>query len=216
MKIEIWSDYSCPFCYIGKTSLKKALAELGMEGVTLIPRGFQLDPQAPKSTSLSAAEGLAKKYGVPVAEAKRMIANVAGTAQRAGLVMDFDKVQSTNTFDAHRLVKGLPEVLRGQLEMRLFEGYFVKGENLADPAVLKKMAIEVGAVEADIDAALAGDNGRVAVEADIAMARRFGIRGVPYFLINGKTVISGAQPYPEFLRVLKDEALKEIKRSNNE
>jgi len=102
MKIEIWADYACPFCYIGKTTLEQALEKTGLKGVEIVYKAFQLDPNAPKEANEGTIEHLAHKYGVSISEAERMVCNVVLHGKNVGLDLRFDLVQQTNTLDAHR------------------------------------------------------------------------------------------------------------------
>lgn len=217
MKIEIWSDYNCPFCYIGKTTLEKALKTLGLEDVEIENHAYQLDPKAPKVALTSTAEGLSLKYGVSLSEAKRMIENVASKARQVGLLFDYDRVQATNTFDAHRLAKYAQSLAKSKdIQGILFKSYFTDGLNLADHDVLLDIGEKVGLDPKDVGAMFASTAYIDAVNEDIHNAQTRQIRGVPFFLVNRKTVINGAQPLEAFIETLKNAKLEEIRKFNRE
>jgi len=217
MKIEIWSDYNCPFCYIGKTTLDKALEKLGLEDVEIVNHAYQLDPKAPKVALTSTAEGLSLKYGVSLSEAKRMIDNVVSKARQSGLAFDYDRVQATNTFDAHRLAKYAQSQSKSEdIQEILYKSYFTDGLNLADHDVLVEIGEKVGLVPQDVRAMLATSAYIDTIEEDIRSAQTRQIRGVPYFLVNRKTVINGAQPLQTFIETLKMAKLEEIRKFNRE
>lgn len=211
MKIEIWSDYNCPFCYIGKVHLEKALAELKLtDKVELIYKAYQLDPMAPKIARFSTAEGLARKYAVSLEEAKGMMRNVVAKAKTIGLTYNYDLVQATNTLDAHRLIKMASKAQAKALNASLYEAYFTTGKNLADYDVLIRFGEEAGLKKEDIKAMLHSDKFKTEVEADIAEAKALKVRGVPYFRINKKSIIPGAQPIETFVDVIREAYISEM------
>ncbi len=211
MKIEIWSDYSCPFCYIGKTHLEKALKELKLtDDVNVVVRAFQLDPLAPKETSETTAAMLSLKYGVTLQHATKMVEDVATKAKRSGITMNYGKVKPTNTFDAHRVMKAAKD--KGQKEAlmkALFKGYFEDGLNLSDPDVLENIAKSCGMDVVEVKYVLKNDSHRDEVESDLQYAKKLGIRGVPYFLIDSKTVINGAQSVETFVETIRKAYIEE-------
>ncbi|MDT3425967.1 putative DsbA family dithiol-disulfide isomerase [Paenibacillus forsythiae] len=203
MKIEIWSDYACPFCYIGKRRLEHALSQFpGRDKVEIEYRSFQLDPEA-APTSKSIHELLALKYGITVEQAKTMNAQVADQALGLGLDFRFDTVVHANTRDSHRLAHyARTKGLAAELTERLMQGYFTDGRNLGDREALAALAAEAGLDKEESAAVLNSDAYEGEVKADIAAAQRLGITGVPFFVFNGKYAISGAQPGPVFSEVL--------------
>lgn len=211
MKIEIWSDYSCPFCYIGKTHLDKALKELKLtDDVNVVVRAFQLDPLAPKETSETTAAMLALKYGVTLQHATKMVDDVAAKAKRSGITMKYEKVKPTNTFDAHRVMKAAKD--KGQKEAlmkALFKGYFEDGLNLSDHDVLENIAKNCGLDVVEVKYVLKNDSHRDEVESDLQYAKKLGIRGVPYFLIDSKTIINGAQSVETFIETIRKAYIEE-------
>ena len=202
MKIEIWADYACPFCYIGKTTLEQALEKTGLKDVEIVYKAFQLDPNAPKEANESTIVHLAHKYGVSVSEAERMISNVVLHGKNVGLDLRFDLVKQTNTWDAHRLTKYAKTINKEtELNKKLYEGYFTKGVNLADLTQLNEISTSLGLESLDV---LNSNEYEVEVRRDIEEAHRKGIHAVPYFLIDGKFAIKGAQPLERFIQIIRE------------
>ncbi len=192
MQIDIWSDVACPWCYIGKRRLEAALARTA-QTAAIRWRAFELDPSAPlrRDDGLTFPERIARKYHVSADQAKQMIARVAKLGAEDGLEIRHDIVQSTNTFDAHRLIQ-LAGDKQGALKERLLRAYHSEGKMLGDRAVLAQLAAEVGI--ADAAEQLASDRGTAEVRADEAAARELDITGVPFFVLDGRLAVSGAQP----------------------
>ena len=205
MKIEIWADYACPFCYIGKTTLENALEKTGLKDVEIVYKAFQLDPSAPKESEENTIEHLAKKYRVPYQEAEAMVKNVVIHGKNVGLDLRFDLVKQTNTFDAHRLTKLAKTMnLEGALNKKLYEAYFNKGYNLAQTEDLLKIANEINMDIDRVNQSLNSNEFEVEVNRDIEEANRKAIHAVPYFLIDGKVSIKGAQPLERFIQILNE------------
>ena len=204
MKIEIWSDVACPWCYVGKRRFEQALARFPHEGALDITwRSFELDPQAPARRDEPLVEHLASKYRVPVAQAEAMNARLAGEARKEGLELRLDRVVLGNTFDAHRVIHLACTLgLRSEAVERLFEAYFVDGASLGDHETLVTLATEVGLPADRTRQMLASDEFAAAVRADQARARGFGISGVPFFAIDERYGVSGAQPPEAILGAL--------------
>ena len=205
MKIEIWSDIACPWCYIGKRRFARALGSFShRDEVEIVWRSFELDPSAPKQHGVPQAQLLATKYGVSIQQAESMDANMTAEGKKEGLDMRFDRVQVGNTFDAHRLIHfAASHELGAEMVERLFLAYFTEGAAIADADVLVRLATDVGL---DADAArsmLAGSMFADAVRADEARAQHFGITGVPFFAIDERYGISGAQPPEVMLDTLR-------------
>lgn len=200
MKIEIWSDIACPWCYVGKRRFEKALASFAhRDELEIVWRSFELDPSAPPTQPGSQAELLAAKYRVPLERAEAMNANMTEQGRKEGLEFNFDRVRVGNTFDAHRLIHFAASAgKREEMVERLFAAYLSEGATLGDRDVLVRLAADVGL---DADAArqtLDGDAFADAVRLDEQRARAFGISGVPFFAIDERYGVSGAQP-PEVL-----------------
>lgn len=211
MKIEIWSDYVCPFCYIGKRRLEEALKATDLEGkAEVVFKAFQLDPNTPVGEGGSVPEDLAKKYGISLDEAKKMLENVAVQAKTVGLDYDVVSMKGANTFNAHRLAKlAETEGKDAAASERLLRGHFVNGEVLDNEETLLAIAEEVGVSKERAQQMLHSDEFAEDVKNDIAEAGQIGVRGVPFFVINRKYAISGAQPVEAFADALKKVADEE-------
>ena len=198
MKIKIWADYSCPFCYIGKTVLQKAIEELGLKDVEIEYKAFLLDPNAPMTNSESTEEALARKYRVSRLEAKQMVDGVVQRAKTVGLYYRYDLVQVTNTKEAHRLLKLAKDEHKKALNEALYHAYFIEGKNLSDPKDLSVIAQEFGIEPMDVEALFNTDIQQNELENDVNEARALRISGVPFFLFEDGTSIKGAQPISVF------------------
>lgn len=206
MKIEIWSDVACPFCYIGKRRFETALAEFEhRDEVEVIWKSFQLDPEAQYSPGQTIYDHLAERKGWSPQQAREVSANVIEMARGEGLQYDFDKLVPANTFDAHRFTHlAAQRGLQDKAEEKLFHAYFTEGKNIADPAVLTQLGVEIGLEASAVQQMLDGDAGTNEVQADIAEAQKFGIRGVPFFVFNRQYAVSGAQASAGFLQALQE------------
>lgn len=194
MRIDVWSDIVCPWCYIGKRRFERALSQFPQrDQVEVVWHSFQLDPSVTE-TDVPLADLLAHKYGVSREQAKAMNDNVTQLAKAEGLDYHLEKARHGNTFDAHRLLhlaadRGRqPEVLE-----RFLQGYFVEGEPVGDPEALTQLAVAAGLAEDDVREVLGGTAYADAVEADLAQARAYGINGVPFFVLDARLGVSGAQ-----------------------
>lgn len=196
MKIVYWSDYACPYCYIGETHLKKAMAELGLENkVEVEMKAFELDPTASKSYVGPTVDRFAKKYGLSMEAAAKRIDGISEMGHQTGLDFRYAETRYTNTFDAHRLTKLAQSKggnLADRLSERLYHAYFAEGLELADYAVLTKIATEEGLPEGEVREVLESDRYADEVRLDERESQRYGITGVPYFLLNGSYGIPGA------------------------
>jgi predicted DsbA family dithiol-disulfide isomerase len=209
IRIDIWSDIACPWCYIGKRNLENGLASLAGDAdapqVEITYHSFELSPDTPVDFRGSSEDFLAQHKGITREQAKQMNDRVAKIAeQQAGLHYRFDLQQHTNTVKAHELIHFAKEHGR-QVEMteRLMSAYFVEGRHVGRVDELVELAGEVGL---DADAArdaLESDHYLPAVRQDQAQARAFGINGVPFFVIDGKYGVSGAQPPEAFAQVAR-------------
>jgi predicted DsbA family dithiol-disulfide isomerase len=206
VRIEVWSDVICPWCYIGKRRLEKALEEFP-HPVDVVWRSYQLDPGAPVEPTETVAESLGRKYGGGVEAGRRMIDRVEAVAAEEGLVFRLHQAQRGNTVDAHRLLHlALSEggsTLQGELKEALLAAYFTRAENPADPDVLRKAAANAGLDSVRVEEVLAGNEFRDEVYADINRAAAYGATGVPFFVIDEKYGVSGAQPVEVFSQVLE-------------
>ncbi len=205
MKVEIWSDVVCPWCYIGKRRFETALAQFAhRDQVEVVWRSYQLDPDAPRQSGLSTNEMLARKRGVSPQQAAAMTAQVSALAAQEGLEYHLDTARYSNTWDAHRLIHLAAE--QGQQDAakeRLLHAYFTEGATIDDPDTLVRLIAEVGIDADEARAVLASAAYDDAVKADEARARAFGIRGVPFFAIDETYGISGAQSAEVLLGALE-------------
>jgi predicted DsbA family dithiol-disulfide isomerase len=202
VKIEIWSDVVCPWCYIGKRRLEHALREFEHAGeVEISWRSFQLNPDAPRGTAVPTMDYLATRFGP---QAGAMTGRVAELARAEGLDFDFDAALTVNTLDAHRLLHLAADLGLGDAaKERLLRAHFTEGADLSDPDTLVALLSEVGADPDRVRAVLAGREYADAVRDDIEAAQRLGANGVPFFVIDRKYGISGAQPAEAFLHALR-------------
>ena len=204
MRVDIWSDVMCPFCYIGKRKFEAALADFAhKDDVEVVWHSFQLSPDLTKEPRESVFSYLSRTKGMPESQARQMTEHVAGMAREVGLDFQFDKTVNVNSFDAHRLSHlAAQHGAQDAVEEQLFKAYFVDGLNIADPKTLLKIGTEAGLSTKEIEEMLASDAYTEAVQADIQMASRIGVRGVPFFVLDNKYAVSGAQPAQTFLAAL--------------
>ncbi len=205
MIVEIWSDIACPWCYVGKRRFEQALDRFAhRDAVTVVWRSFELDPTAPPRHDEPQAVLLARKYRMPLAQAEAMNARMASEAAREGLTFHLDRVQVGNTFDAHRLLHLAATAGRREaLVERLFAAYLGEGAALGEHAVLARLASDVGLDADAVAAVLASDRFAADVRRDEARARAFGVGGVPFFAIDERYGVSGAQPPEAILEALR-------------
>lgn len=205
MKIEIWSDVVCPFCYMGKRRLELAMEQFReKEDVEILWHSFQLDPGARYVDGQDIYDHLAEKYGHTREWAKGVNADLVKTAGKIGLEYKFDKVIPANTFDAHRLIHlARTQGLQAEAEERLFAAYFTEGKDLSDLATLVALGTEIGLDEDDAQRMLESSDYAEAVKGDIGEAESLGINAVPFFVFNRRYAISGAQPTHLFLETLR-------------
>jgi predicted DsbA family dithiol-disulfide isomerase len=204
MKVDIWSDVVCPFCYIGKRRLEEALAGFAHgDDVEVVWHSFQLDPSAPAIAEGRTVDKLAAKYGMTLEQAVAAQESLAATAATVGLEFNWQETKSGNTFDAHRLIHFAATQGRADdMKERLLRAFFTEGEQIGDRDVLVRLACEVGLDKDAVLTMLADGRHGDDVQADIAQAQAYGIRGVPFFVIDGKYGISGAQPTTVFAQAL--------------
>jgi len=204
MNIEVWSDVVCPWCYIGKRRLESALKQFEhRDDVTVTWRSFELNPNTPHRVEGPLVEALASKYGVPVSQAEQMMQRVTDAAAGEGITMRFDIAQTGNTFDAHRLIHHASESgLRSEMKERLLAACFTEGQAISDRAVLASLAADVGLDRDTALAMLESEGHAEAVRAEERQAQAYGAGGVPFFVIDQKYGVSGAQPSETLLQVL--------------
>ena len=206
LRIDVWSDIACPWCYVGKRRLEAALAKFP-HAHELTFHSFELDPSAPPVRDGDYVERLAKKYRIQSAQAQQMIERMTQTAAADGIVMRFDQVRGGNTFDAHRLLHLAREAsLQVVLKERLMRAYFTEGVAIGDREALVPLAVEAGLGEREVRDVLASDRYTAAVRDDERLAAELGITAVPFFVFGGRIGVSGAQS-PDVLLGALDKSL---------
>ena len=204
MEVEIWSDVVCPWCYLGKRRFDSALALFDhADDVRITWRAFELDPNALKASDVPLVELIAKKYGLTAQAVQESNSRITELAAVEGLQYRLDLAKSANSFDAHRLIRlasdaGLADVA----EERLFRSYFSEGGRISDRRELTDIAVEVGLDRSTVEEVFAGDAYVSEVRADEALAMDLGISGVPFFAIDRRYGISGAQDVETMVRAL--------------
>lgn len=205
MKIEVWLDYACPFCYIGKRSLEEAIASYSQEELFQVEfKSFQLDPDHPPYNGENYYEMLAKKVG-SVEQAKEKTVHISKLAENFGLQLNFDDIKATNTFDAHRLTKYAKTFGKDHIiAEKLFHAHFVEGKDIGDLDTLTTLATEANLQEEDVRSMLENkEHYSIEVVADLQAAQHYQIRGVPFFIFNEKYELSGAQPAEFFVQAFE-------------
>lgn len=207
LRVEIWSDVICPWCYIGKTRFDRAIERLGDE-VTLdvVYRAYQLDPSARPGVTEPVSEAYARKFGGPD-QAEQVISRVTSAAREDGIDMRLDRALRANTVLAHRLVwwASTPEcpVDQSAVQDRLMRAYFTEGDDIGDPRRLAELLAELGVDPASTVDFLNGEGGIAEVAQEIERAGEHGISAVPTFVVDGRWAIPGAQDVETFERVLR-------------
>lgn len=204
MKIEIWSDYACPFCYIGEKRLEKATAAIPNKNIEVIFKSFELDPTASKNVVSSTVDRFAEKYGLTKTEAADRIEQISAMGRAEGIDFKYAETRYTNTFDALRLTKLAQDKGHTEIIGKLFDAYFTKNLELSNHDVLKKIAAECGLDSDEVAEVLAGDKYAAEVRNDEMQAARYGIHGVPFFIVGGKYTLSGAQPAKILQQAIED------------
>lgn len=207
MKVEIWSDIMCPFCYIGKRHFEAALKQLPDNvDVEIVWKSYQLDPSIPQKMEKpeSVYQYLASRKGITLEQSIQMHDNVVIMAKEAGLNYRFDKAIVANSFKAHRLIQfAKTKGIGGEAEERFFQAYFMEGINMADDEALEKLAIEIGLSTSDVKEALTNETYAEKVDRDINEAENLGLSGVPFFVFDRKFAVSGAQPVDTFFQAFQ-------------
>ena len=204
MRVEIWSDVVCPWCYVGKRRFETALAAFAhRDEVEVVWRSFELDAGAPAERVGDYAQLLADKYGFPVSQGQEMIHTMTRTAAVEGLDLRFDLARTGNTFNAHRLLHLARERgVQDAVKERLVHATFTEGEPIGDPETLVRLVAEAGLDAGQAREVLASDRYAAEVRADEAQARAYGISGVPFFVVDGRYGVNGAQPAEALAQVL--------------
>ena len=214
IKVDIWSDVQCPWCYIGKRKFE-AGAALFDGNVEVEYHSFELAPDTPVDFDGSPVDYLSQRKGLPVAEVEQMLERVTGIAESVGLHYDYDSVHQTNTVISHELLHYAKAHGR-QLDMkeRLLKAYFVDGRHVGRIADLADLAAEIGLDRDDVIRALTVHDFLADVKADVAQANAYGIQGVPFFVIDGKYGISGAQDPDTFAQALRQAHTEKSEEKN--
>lgn len=208
LDIRVWSDFACPFCYIGETRLEKVLRKMHLDGkATVTYKAYELDPQASDRVGMTMVERFCEEHGLTVQQAEQRMQDIMSIAREAGIDMHLATAQYASTFDAHRLMKFAQATADAKTVARLneslFDAYFVKNLVIADHLVLLNLATAVGLKEGDVLDVLNSDKYADDVRADEAEAERLNVEEVPYMLIDGRHSIYGA---------LSDEGLEVVLR----
>lgn len=203
MSVDIWSDVVCPFCYIGKKRLEHVAAEAGVE-LDIHWHSFELDPDAPAHHDTSNTERLAKKYGRSVEEMQQMQQNIAQMAAEEGIDFQWQKANSGNSFDAHRIIHlAQSKGLGNQAKEAFFHAYMTEGLAIGEREVVEEIASRIGLDHAEVEYVLQSDELADFVRHDEKIAHeQLNISGVPFFVFDQKFALSGAQPREVFLQVL--------------
>lgn len=212
MRIDIWSDVICPFCWIGKRHLETALESFRADNpdtpVEVVWRAYELDPDSPRVSGEEATETsaqmLSRKYGMPLHEAEAGQEQMSARFDELGLEFDWRSARICSTFDAHRLAA--LAAANGQadaVDEALRRAHFSEGQAISDPAVLRGIANQAGLPADAVDRLLKGDDYADVVQQDVETARQIGVRGVPFFVFDGRLAVSGAQPVEVFTQALQ-------------
>jgi len=206
VRVDVWSDIICPWCYLGRARFEQALAGFEhRDQIEVVHHSFQLDPSYPAGHTELSTEMLSRKYGMAVAEAAAMEAKMEQTAAAEGLEYHMDGLHIGNTSDAHRVVHLAASVgLQDAMVERLFRAHFTERRSVFSRESLVTLAVEVGLDEAEVGAVLESDRYADAVAEDAAAASRLGANGVPFFVIDMRYGVSGAQPAELFTQALTE------------
>lgn len=215
MKVDIWSDVRCPFCYIGKHKFEQALEQFPQkEKVEIVWHSFELDPNLKTDPGANTYDHLAKSKGIAREEAIQMTQHAANAAKEAGLKLNFDKAVVANSFHAHKLIQlAKTKGLGNEAEEQLFKAHFKDGQNIDDKEALLQIGILIGLDEKEVKEAMSSDTFGEAVLKDELQAQSLGIRGVPFFVFNNKYAVSGAQSPAVFLQAL-EQSWNEFEQQN--
>ncbi|MGT2800068.1 DsbA family oxidoreductase [Streptococcus marmotae] len=207
MEISYWSDIACPFCYIGASRMKRAMEAVGLDPHDLKMKAYQLNPHAPLATDETMLTQFAASHGMTEEQARMQFQHMADMGAEEGLKLDVAGAIPTNTFSAHRLIKWaesrLDKKTHHRLITKLYQLYFEEHASIADTAVLLEAAKGVGLPQEEVTALLEGTDFSTAVQQDILEAQEARVQGAPFFVLNNKYGISGAQPYEYMLAALK-------------
>ena len=214
MLIEIWSDIICPYCYIGKRRLEEALAKFQhKEEVKIEYRSFELNPDAKVHYEEDNIELLSKKYGTSKEQIKAMNLQLTEQAKEVGLTYYLDKIKATNTLNAHRLIHFAKQFGKeNEMVERLFKAYFTEVRHVGEMKTLIELATEIGLDQQKVQSMLNSNEYEADVRAQEQDAQQIGVTGVPFYVINRKYAISGAQPSDVFLEVMEKVWIEEVEK----
>ncbi|EGV43224.2 DsbA family oxidoreductase [Bizionia argentinensis JUB59] len=200
MKVEIWSDVMCPFCYIGKRNFEAALEQFTDKNhIEVVWKSYQLDPTIPEVPTDSYQDYLIKNKGMSAEQVTSMLDNVTESAKQVGLDYNLDKAVMVNSIHAHKFIQfAKTKDLGDQAEERLFLAFFTEGKNIADLDTLTQLGKEIGLDETELQTAFTDDQYAYFVKQDIQEGQHVGVRGVPFFVLDRKFAVSGAQPSEAF------------------
>jgi len=204
MKIEIWSDVMCPFCYIGKRHLEQALAALPFQkDIQIDWKSYQLNPEYKNEGGESLYDYLSRSKGISVDQAKQMTTQVSQMANNVGLNIDFENNIPANSFNAHRLIHfAASKGKQDEAEESLFKAHFTENKDIDNLEVLLSVAAELGLELSEAKAALESNAFEEEVRYDIYESQQLGVRGVPFFVMDRKYALSGAQPVEAFKQAI--------------
>lgn len=213
--LTIWSDFACPYCYIGEKRLQRAITEMGLDDEVMIDfRAFELDPTAPKEVTTTTPERFALKYNLSLEDAKKQIEQISDLGKEAGIDFRYMTTLYSNTRDAHRLMKlaeaKYDRATVGRLNEALFAAYFTENLVLSDHKVLLEKAVAAGMDQKDVKEVLESDMYADEVRFDEREAAMRGVRGVPYIVFNGSFAVPGAMSVDSF----KDALSRELRKMN--
>jgi len=215
MKINIWSDIRCPFCYIGKRKFEKAVEGFPHKNQLEINwQSFQLEPDLKTEPDMNSITHFSQRKGVSPDQVKQMYAQVEQVASEIGLDFQLDSSVVANSFNAHRLIQfAQSQGLGNEVEETLFKAYFTENKNIDDKATLLEIGVSIGLDKKDVESLLASDAFSEKVNQDMTDAQALGINGVPFFVFNDKYAVSGAQSPEVFLQTI-EHAWKEFEKNH--
>lgn len=216
MRVEIWSDVACPFCYIGKRKFEIALSKFEhKDKVEIVWKSYILDPSIQYEEGKTLYQYLCERKGWSMDYTRQINEHVINMAKEVGLTYHMDEAKVANTFNAHRLSHlAAKHGLQGKAEEKLFAAYFTEGKNISEEATLIQLGVEIGLDSTEVKSMLNSKEYYKEVQSDLEEAQQIGVRGVPFFVANRKMAVSGAQDSEVFLQFLEkmwEEEYKDIK-----
>ncbi|AYD90200.1 DsbA family oxidoreductase [Actinomyces sp. 2119] len=216
MKVTYWSDYACPYCYIGRTRLGRAIDGLGLaDEVEFEMKSFELYPDAPYEVQGATVDRFARKYHLTTKAARQRVEAISRLGRAEGIDFNYATTLNTNMLDAHRLTKLAHDLGVTGFEELCFHAYFVDNEVMADHDVLRRLAAEAGLPSREVERVLAGRDYADAVRADEREAHEMGVSAVPYFVVDDTYVITGSRPTEEMARVLYQASAETLGRQDD-